>query len=83
MLLGNASSMANLFNHVNIGDSTKFSYHGRMGYVHIDDVASAHILAYEDPKAKGRYICSSIVLEVNELAKILASRHPDLKIPQE
>jgi nucleoside-diphosphate-sugar epimerase len=52
-----------------------------MGYVHIDDVASAHILAYEDPAAKGRYICSSVVLEVEELAKWLATRYPDLPIP--
>ena len=70
-------------NDVIIGNSSKFAYNGRMGYVHIDDVAIAHILAYEDPTAEGRYNCSSIVLEVNELAKILASRHPDLKIPQE
>ena len=54
-----------------------------MGYVHIDDVANAHILAYEDPKAKGRYICSSIVLEVQDLAKRLAARYPNLHIPLE
>lgn len=65
------------------GNSAKFAYNGRMGYVHIDDVAAAHILAYEDPTAEGRYNCSSVVLEAQELAKILAIRHPELKIPLE
>ncbi|KAI5078359.1 hypothetical protein GOP47_0006030 [Adiantum capillus-veneris] len=65
------------------GESKSFAYHGRMGYVHIDDVATAHILLFEQPSARGRYLCSSIVLESSELAKRLAVRYPELNIPQE
>uniref|UniRef100_M8CLD8 Bifunctional dihydroflavonol 4-reductase/flavanone 4-reductase n=1 Tax=Aegilops tauschii TaxID=37682 RepID=M8CLD8_AEGTA len=41
------------------GETEKFTIFGRMGYVHIDDVASCHILVYETAGAKGRYICNS------------------------
>lgn len=30
------------------GETEKFQWHGRMGYVHIDDVALSHILLYEN-----------------------------------
>lgn len=52
-----------------------------MGYVHIDDVARCHIIVYEDLAAKGRYICSSVVLDNNELGAIVAKRYPWLPIP--
>jgi nucleoside-diphosphate-sugar epimerase len=56
--------------------------YGRMGYVHIDDVASCHILLYETPRAAGRYICNSAVLDVNELVTLLARRFPSYPIPK-
>ncbi|KAL5980148.1 hypothetical protein ACLOJK_036615 [Asimina triloba] len=68
--------------HWQTGDSDKFSAHGRMGYVHIDDVARCHILVFEDPAAKGRYLCSSTVLENHELASLLEKRYPFLPIPK-
>ncbi|BAT06236.1 Os08g0516100 [Oryza sativa Japonica Group] len=46
---------------------TKFTMYGRMVYVHMDDVASCRILLYETPRAAGRYICNSAVLNINEL----------------
>ncbi|XP_058073304.1 tetraketide alpha-pyrone reductase 1 isoform X5 [Magnolia sinica] len=64
------------------GDSENFSCHGRMGYVHIDDVARCHILVYEDATARGRYLCSSTVLENHELASLLGERYPLLPIPK-
>ncbi|KAK9129125.1 hypothetical protein Sjap_009612 [Stephania japonica] len=64
------------------GESEKFSWHGRMGYVHIDDVALCHILVYEEPSAQGRYLCSSVVLDNNELASLLGERYPSLPIPK-
>nr|XP_029122796.1 tetraketide alpha-pyrone reductase 1 isoform X3 [Elaeis guineensis] len=64
------------------GDNERFSLHGRMGYVHIDDVARCHILVYEDAKAHGRYLCSSPVLDNHELAGIIAKRYPSLPIPK-
>ncbi|EAZ07629.1 hypothetical protein OsI_29879 [Oryza sativa Indica Group] len=39
------------------GETTKFTMYGRMGYVHIDDVASCHILLYETPRAAGSLPC--------------------------
>ncbi|KAL5706897.1 Tetraketide alpha-pyrone reductase 1 [Ranunculus cassubicifolius] len=63
------------------GDTEKFSWHGRMGYIHIDDVALSHILVYENPNAHGRYLCSSLVVDNTELASFLAKRYPLLPIP--
>lgn len=63
------------------GETQSFYIYGRMGYVHIDDVARCHILVYEEPTAKGRYICSSSVLENYELGTILACRYPHLNVP--
>ncbi|KAJ9170686.1 hypothetical protein P3X46_018778 [Hevea brasiliensis] len=64
------------------GETGKFQWHGRMGYVHIDDVALCHILVYEQESAHGRYLCNSTVLEVHELVSFLSARYPSLPIPQ-
>lgn len=64
------------------GDTARFSSYGRMGYVHIDDVASSHILVYEVPQAAGRYLCSSVVLDNDELVSSLAKRYPIFPIPR-
>ncbi|XP_004290099.1 PREDICTED: tetraketide alpha-pyrone reductase 1 [Fragaria vesca subsp. vesca] len=64
------------------GETEKFNWHGRMGYVHIDDVALCHILVYEHESAHGRYICNSTVLDNNELASLLCTRYPSLPIPE-
>ncbi|XP_054786833.1 tetraketide alpha-pyrone reductase 1 [Prosopis cineraria] len=63
------------------GETEKFGWHGRMGYVHIDDVALCHILVYENEAASGRYLCSSTVLDNHELTSLLAVRFPWLPIP--
>ncbi|KAL6600559.1 hypothetical protein ACP70R_045359 [Stipagrostis hirtigluma subsp. patula] len=73
-----ASEVLGLFR----GDTARFSSYGRMGYVHIDDVATSHILAYETAGATGRYLCSSAVLDTNELVSFLADRYPKLPIPR-
>ncbi|KAK3000832.1 hypothetical protein RJ639_046574 [Escallonia herrerae] len=64
------------------GETMKFQWHGRMGYIHIDDVASCHILVYEHENAHGRYICSSTVIDNDELASILSSIYPSFPIPK-
>ncbi|XP_020080257.1 tetraketide alpha-pyrone reductase 1 [Ananas comosus] len=63
------------------GEAERFSWYGRMGYVHIDDVARCHILVYETGSARGRYLCSSTVLDNHELAALLAKRYPFFPIP--
>ncbi|PON75177.1 NAD(P)-binding domain containing protein [Parasponia andersonii] len=64
------------------GETEKFQWHGRMGYVHIDDVAACHILVYEHKNAHGRYLCSSTVVDNDELASLLSARYPSLPIPE-
>ncbi|KAM7470992.1 hypothetical protein LguiA_009175 [Lonicera macranthoides] len=64
------------------GAIEKFYWYGRMGYVHIDDVARCHILVYEHENAHGRYLCSSTVIDNNELVSILTARYPALPIPK-
>jgi len=64
------------------GETGKFTAYGRMGYVHIDDVASCHILAYEAAGAQGRYICNAAVLGCGDLAALLARRFPAYPVPR-
>ncbi|CAF2247339.1 unnamed protein product [Brassica napus] len=64
------------------GETEKFQWHGQMGYVHIDDVARTHILVFEQEAAKGRYICSSKVVSLEELVSFLSTRYPSLPIPK-
>ncbi|KAI4350210.1 hypothetical protein L6164_004684 [Bauhinia variegata] len=64
------------------GETEKFQYHGRMGYVHIDDVALCHILLFEKETAHGRYLCSSTVMDPQQLTALLATRYPWLPIPK-
>ncbi|KAK1373744.1 Tetraketide alpha-pyrone reductase 1 [Heracleum sosnowskyi] len=64
------------------GETNRFQWHGRMGYVHIDDVALCHILVYEHQEAHGRYLCSSTVVDNDELTSILSARYPALPLPK-
>ncbi|KAK9286232.1 hypothetical protein L1049_014618 [Liquidambar formosana] len=64
------------------GETQKFQWHGRMGYVHIDDVALCHVLVYEHENSHGRYLCSSAVVDNNELVSMLLARYPSLPIPE-
>ncbi|KAI5081555.1 hypothetical protein GOP47_0001298 [Adiantum capillus-veneris] len=53
----------------------------RMGYVHIDDVVLAHLLAYEDLSISGRLVCSGNVYHWREIAEMLKMKYPLLPIP--
>nr|UUJ74919.1 cinnamoyl-CoA reductase [Cephalotaxus hainanensis] len=48
----------------------------RLGFVHIDDVITAHILAMEVPSASGRIICSGDVAHWGEIVKMLKEKYP-------
>ncbi|KAJ7530365.1 hypothetical protein O6H91_14G001100 [Diphasiastrum complanatum] len=50
-----------------------FSY----GYVHVKDTAEAHILAYENPIASGRYLCVESVLYFTDLLEYLEKLFPN------
>ncbi|KAF8390132.1 hypothetical protein HHK36_024654 [Tetracentron sinense] len=47
-----------------------------VGFVHIDDVVAAHILAMEDRNASGRLICSSTVAHWSEIIEMLKAKYP-------
>ncbi|XP_058750863.1 cinnamoyl-CoA reductase CAD2-like [Vicia villosa] len=50
-------------------------------WINVKDVANAHVLAYEDPSASGRYCLSERVIHFSELTKILRDMYPTLQIP--
>ncbi|XP_054810203.1 tetraketide alpha-pyrone reductase 2-like isoform X2 [Prosopis cineraria] len=48
-----------------------------VGFVHIDDVIAAHLLAMEEPRASGcRLICSSSVAHWSHVMKMLQAQYP-------
>uniref|UniRef100_A0A2N9G5N6 NAD-dependent epimerase/dehydratase domain-containing protein n=1 Tax=Fagus sylvatica TaxID=28930 RepID=A0A2N9G5N6_FAGSY len=47
-----------------------------IGFVHIDDVIAAHILAMEEKKATGRLICSSSVAHWSQIIEMLRAKYP-------
>nr|UBX89879.1 tetraketide alpha-pyrone reductase [Gerbera hybrid cultivar] len=51
----------------------------RIGFVHIDDVVAAHILAMKNKAASGRLICSNTVAHWSEVLQMLKSKYPSYK----
>ncbi|PIN22552.1 Flavonol reductase/cinnamoyl-CoA reductase [Handroanthus impetiginosus] len=47
-----------------------------IGFVHIDDVVNAHILAMEERKASGRLICSNSVAHWSDIIQMLRAKYP-------
>ncbi|KAK6153776.1 hypothetical protein DH2020_013415 [Rehmannia glutinosa] len=50
-------------------------------YVHVKDVALAHLLLFESPAASGRHLCAESVLHRGEVVEILAKFFPEYPIP--
>nr|AZM32567.1 cinnamoyl CoA reductase [Asarum sieboldii] len=50
-------------------------------YVHVRDVAEAHILVFETPSASGRYMCAESVLHRGEVVGILGKLFPEYPVP--
>ncbi|KAJ9166064.1 hypothetical protein P3X46_020863 [Hevea brasiliensis] len=50
-------------------------------FIHLDDLCLAHIYLFENPKAQGRYICSSDEATIYELAKLLSEKYPEYNVP--
>ncbi|KAI3741234.1 hypothetical protein L1987_58905 [Smallanthus sonchifolius] len=63
------------------GDTHMYPMLRRAPFVHVDDVASAHIHLFDYPNAKGRYICSKTEVPIEELYKLLSTKYPEYKIP--
>ncbi|MCO5548260.1 hypothetical protein L7F22_001717 [Adiantum nelumboides] len=54
----------------------------KLGFVHIDDVVSAHVVAYENSLASGRLICSGDVYHWEEITSMLSKKYPKYPIPK-
>lgn len=50
------------------------------GYVSVKDVALAHILAYENPHASGRYIVSQEVVHFEDVVNLLRRLFPEYPV---
>ncbi|KAG9448963.1 hypothetical protein H6P81_008928 [Aristolochia fimbriata] len=62
---------------------TKVYPNTTVGFVHIDDVITAHILAMEERRASGRLICSSSVAHWSENIEMLRAKYPSFPIADE
>ncbi|KAL0696735.1 hypothetical protein Bca4012_063915 [Brassica carinata] len=52
------------------------------GWVNVKDVANAHIQAFENPEANGRYCLVERVAHYSEVVNILHDLYPDLELPE-
>ncbi|CAK7347915.1 unnamed protein product [Dovyalis caffra] len=64
-----------------LGDKEQYNLLINTSMVHIDDVARSHIFLLEYPEAKGRYICSSDIITIEEMSKFLSTKYPEYPIP--
>ncbi|KAI3428979.1 uncharacterized protein J3R85_008789 [Psidium guajava] len=64
-----------------LGNEKEYPILLEISLVHVDDVARAHIFLFEHPDAKGRYICSSAMMTIEEMSKFLSKRYPEFQIP--
>ncbi|RLN42018.1 cinnamoyl-CoA reductase 1-like [Panicum miliaceum] len=53
-----------------------------MGPVHVEDVALAHILVFENPSASGRHICVESICHWSDFAAKVAEIYPNYKVPK-
>eukprot|EP00897_Mesotaenium_endlicherianum_P008974 jgi/Mesen1/8104/ME000435S07279 len=54
-----------------------------MGWVHVEDVAAAHLLAYERPEASRRYFCCASWMHWKEICMWLRVIDPTLPVTQQ
>ncbi|XP_059660423.1 cinnamoyl-CoA reductase 1-like [Cornus florida] len=53
-----------------------------MGFVHVKDVALAHILVYENTSATGRHLCVEAISHYGDFAAKVAELCPEYKVPR-
>ncbi|CAI9272343.1 unnamed protein product [Lactuca saligna] len=63
------------------GEESHYSIIKQGQYVHLDDLCESHIYLYENPKAEGRYICSSHDATIHELARMINEKWPEYHVP--
>ncbi|XP_041999145.1 phenylacetaldehyde reductase-like [Salvia splendens] len=72
-------SSANILNLINGAETYPNS---TLAWVNVKDVAHAHILAFENPSASGRYCLVENVAHFSEIVKILRELYPTYKLPE-
>ncbi|CAD5173582.1 unnamed protein product [Musa acuminata subsp. malaccensis] len=73
------TSSALILNLIN-GSSTFLN--ATFGWVNVQDVAKAHILAFELPSASGRYCLAERVSHFSDIVKIIRELYPALPLPE-
>ncbi|XP_027931066.1 cinnamoyl-CoA reductase 1-like [Vigna unguiculata] len=63
-------------------NGTKTFKNNSLGWVDVKDVAMAHILAYENDSANGRYLLVERVAHFGDAAKILRDLYPALQVAE-
>nr|BAJ21535.1 dihydroflavonol 4-reductase [Dahlia pinnata] len=63
------------------GMESHYSIIKQCQYVHLDDLCECHIFLYENPEAKGRYICSSHDATIHQLARMIKEKWPEYHVP--
>ncbi|KAL1545002.1 phenylacetaldehyde reductase-like [Salvia divinorum] len=71
-----SAAMLNLINGAETYPNSTF------GWINVKDVARAHILAFENPSANGRYCLVERVAHLSEIVKILRELYPTYKLPE-
>lgn len=64
-----------------LGEKSHYSIIKQGQYVHLDDLCESHIYLYENPKAEGRYICSSHEATIHQLARMINEKWPEYQVP--
>lgn len=72
--------MKKLFHRLDTGAQT--FPNASFGWVNVKDVANAHILAYENASANGRYCLVERVAHYSEIVKVLPDLYPTLQLPE-
>ncbi|KAE8674503.1 Dihydroflavonol-4-reductase [Hibiscus syriacus] len=63
------------------GNEAHYSIIRQGQFVHLDDLCMSHLFLFENPKAEGRYICSSHAATIVELANMLREKYPEYNVP--
>jgi len=69
-----------LFHPLDTGSSTYKNL--TLGWVDVRDLALAHVLAYENASANGRYLLVERVAHFSEAVKMLHDLYPTLQLPE-
>ncbi|XP_063948372.1 vestitone reductase isoform X3 [Daucus carota subsp. sativus] len=63
-----------------IDDDNPFEFPGITSFVHMDDVATAHIFLFEYLNARGRYICCGADITLEDFPNFLRERYPEYEV---